>query len=40
MSVTVPANASAGFGEQVAAEITWMTGAPFDTAPDEFTAQN
>ncbi len=32
-------NAPAGFGEQVAAEIAAMTGAPFVTAPNKFTAQ-
>jgi fumarate hydratase, class II len=32
-------NAPVGFGEQVAAEIAAMTGAPFETAPDKFTAQ-
>jgi fumarate hydratase, class II len=32
-------NAPPGFGEQVAAEIASMTGAPFETAPNKFTAQ-
>jgi fumarate hydratase class II len=32
-------NAPEGFGEQVAAEIAAMTGAPFETAPNKFTAQ-
>jgi fumarate hydratase class II len=32
-------NAPAGFGEQVATEIASMTGAPFETAPNKFTAQ-
>jgi fumarate hydratase class II len=32
-------NAPAGFGEQVAAEIATMTGAPFKTAPNKFAAQ-
>jgi fumarate hydratase class II len=32
-------NAPAGFGEQVAAEIASMTSAPFETAPNKFTAQ-
>jgi fumarate hydratase class II len=32
-------NAPPGFGEQVAGEIASMTGAPFETAPDKFTAQ-
>jgi fumarate hydratase, class II len=32
-------NAPAGFGEQVAAEIAKMTGAPFETAANKFTAQ-
>jgi fumarate hydratase, class II len=32
-------NAPAGFGEQVAAQIATMTGAPFKTAPNKFTAQ-
>src|SRR5690242_18903721 len=32
-------NAPAGFGEQVAAQIAQMTGAPFVTAPNKFTAQ-
>ncbi|MFD7609405.1 class II fumarate hydratase [Streptomyces sp. NPDC059828] len=32
-------NAPAGFGDQVAAEIASMTGAPFRTAPNKFTAQ-
>jgi fumarate hydratase, class II len=32
-------NAPPGFGEQVAAEIAAMTGAPFVTAPNKFTAQ-
>ena len=32
-------NAPAGFGEQVAAEIAKMTGVPFVTAPNKFTAQ-
>src|ERR1700734_2908092 len=32
-------NAPAGFAEQAAAEIASMTGAPFDTAPNKFTAQ-
>src|ERR1700720_2235092 len=32
-------NAPEGFGEQVAAEIATMTGAPFETAPNKFTAQ-
>jgi fumarate hydratase class II len=32
-------NAPLGFGEQVAAEITSMTGVPFETAPNKFTAQ-
>ena len=32
-------NAPAGFGEQVAAEIASMTGAPFVTAPNKFAAQ-
>ena len=32
-------NAPAGFGEQVAKEIAQMTGAPFVTAPNKFTAQ-
>ena len=30
-------NAPAGFGEQVAAQIAQMTGAPFVTAPNKFT---
>jgi fumarate hydratase, class II len=32
-------NAPAGFGEEVAAEIAAMTGAPFETAANKFTAQ-
>src|SRR6266567_3553517 len=32
-------NAPLGFGEQVAQEIASMTGAPFETAPNKFTAQ-
>jgi fumarate hydratase, class II len=32
-------NAPVGFGEQVAKEITEMVGAPFETAPNKFTAQ-
>ena len=32
-------NAPANFGEEVAAEIAAMTGAPFETAPNKFTAQ-
>ena len=32
-------NAPEGFGEQVAAEVAAMTGAPFETAPNKFTAQ-
>jgi fumarate hydratase class II len=32
-------NAPQGFGEQVAAEIARMTGAPFQTAKNKFTAQ-
>jgi len=32
-------NAPAGFGEQVAAQIASMTGAPFRTAANKFTAQ-
>jgi fumarate hydratase, class II len=32
-------NAPEGFGEQVAAEIAAMTGAPFQTAHNKFTAQ-
>ena len=32
-------NAPAGFGEQVAAEIASMTGTPFETAANKFTAQ-
>src|SRR6185437_13218294 len=32
-------NAPPGFGEQVAAEIASMTGAPFGTAANKFTAQ-
>src|SRR5262244_1145303 len=32
-------NAPAGFGEQVAAEIASMTGVPFETAANKFTAQ-
>jgi len=32
-------NAPAGFAEEVAAEIARMTGAPFETAPNKFTAQ-
>src|ERR1700748_2131734 len=32
-------NAPAGFGEQVAAQIAQMTGAPFVTAPNKVTAQ-
>ncbi len=32
-------NAPVGFGEQVAKEIASMTGAPFQTAPNKFTAQ-
>jgi fumarate hydratase class II len=32
-------NAPVGFGEQVAAEIASMTGVPFETAPNKFTAQ-
>jgi fumarate hydratase, class II len=32
-------NSPAGFGEEVAAEIASMTGAPFETAPNKFTAQ-
>jgi fumarate hydratase class II len=32
-------NAPVGFGEQCAAEIASMTGAPFETAPNKFTAQ-
>jgi fumarate hydratase class II len=33
-------NAPPGFGEQVAAEIASMTGIPFKTAPNKFTAQD
>jgi fumarate hydratase class II len=32
-------NAPLGFGDQVAAEIASMTAAPFETAPNKFTAQ-
>ncbi len=32
-------NAPPGFGDQVAAQIAQMTGAPFVTAPNKFTAQ-
>ena len=32
-------NAPQGFGDEVAAEIAKMTGAPFETAPNKFTAQ-
>jgi fumarate hydratase class II len=32
-------NAPAGFGEEVAAQIASMTGAPFQTAANKFTAQ-
>jgi fumarate hydratase class II len=32
-------NAPAGFGEDVAAQIAAMTGAPFETAANKFTAQ-
>src|SRR5499433_2259134 len=32
-------NAPPGFGEEVAAEIASMTGAPFETAANKFTAQ-
>jgi len=32
-------DAPAGFGEQVAAQIASMTGAPFQAAPNKFTAQ-
>ena len=32
-------NAPPGFGEQVASEIAAMTGAPFETAANKFTAQ-
>src|ERR1700758_2092434 len=32
-------NAPAGFGDEVAAEIRSMTGAPFETAANKFTAQ-
>jgi fumarate hydratase, class II len=32
-------NAPAGFGEQVAAQIAQMTGAPYQTAANKFTAQ-
>ena len=32
-------NAPAGFGEQVAAQIASMTGTPFETARNKFTAQ-
>ena len=32
-------NAPAGFGEQVAAQIASMTGTPFVTAANKFTAQ-
>jgi fumarate hydratase class II len=32
-------NAPPGFGEQVAAELATMTGSPFQTAPNKFTAQ-
>jgi fumarate hydratase class II len=32
-------NAPAGFGEQVAAQIAAMTGTPYETAPNKFTAQ-
>ena len=32
-------NAPPGFGEQVAAQIAAMTGTPFETAADKFTAQ-
>ncbi len=32
-------NAPPGFGEQVAAQIAAVTGAPFETAPNKFTAQ-
>jgi fumarate hydratase, class II len=32
-------NAPVGFGEQVAAEIASMTGAPFETAANKFTVQ-
>jgi fumarate hydratase class II len=32
-------NAPLGFGDEVAAEIARMTGAPFETAPNKFTAQ-
>ncbi|MBV9382055.1 MAG: class II fumarate hydratase, partial [Streptosporangiaceae bacterium] len=32
-------NAPPGFGEEVAAEIASMTGTPYETAPNKFTAQ-
>src|SRR5262245_66031764 len=32
-------NAPLGFGDEVAAEIASMTGAPFGSAPNKFTAQ-
>jgi fumarate hydratase, class II len=32
-------NAPLGFGEQMATELASMTGAPFQTAPNKFTAQ-
>jgi fumarate hydratase class II len=32
-------NAPIGFGDQVAGEIASMTGVPFETAPNKFTAQ-
>jgi fumarate hydratase, class II len=32
-------NAPAGFGDEVAAQIASMTGAPFETAANKFTAQ-
>ena len=32
-------NAPVGFGEEIAAEIASMTGAPFETATNKFTAQ-
>ena len=32
-------NAPLGFGEECATEIARMTGAPFETAPNKFTAQ-
>jgi fumarate hydratase class II len=33
-------NAPPGFGEQVAVQVAQMTGAPYQTAPNKFTAQS